>query len=96
MSELEQELEELALQYAILDELHQKALLELDKRKESDLYGATFKFEDGNEMFIPVLASPLGLRANGQPPISYTINFDEKTMVGWLYQVDMALKKNIK
>ena len=94
MDELVIELDELAEQYAILDELHQKALLEIEKYKESSKYGATFKFEDGNEMFIPVFGITTGLKADGQSPTSYELNFDESTMVEWIYKADVTVGKS--
>ena len=96
MDELTQELDELAEEYAILDELHQRALLELQKYSESVKFGATFEFEDGNQMFIPVFGITSGLKANGQIPTGYTLNFNESTMVEWIFQADTAVGKNRK
>lgn len=95
-NELVLELDELAEQYAILDELHQKALLEIKKYKESSQYGATFKFEDDNEIFIPIFGIVSGLKANGEKPVSYTFNFDESTMVRWIAQCDSTIGKNLE
>ena len=93
MNELQQELEELSEQYVVLDELHQKALLEIEKYKESAKYGATFNFEDGNHMYIPVFGITSGLKANGVKPSSYELNFNESTMVEWIYECDKSIGK---
>ena len=96
MDELTQELDELSHQYAGLDSEHQKTLLELAKYKETLVYGATFKFENDNEFFMPILANPTGLKSDGRRPISYSLNFNESTMVEWIYNLDMSLQKNKK
>ena len=82
--------------FSILDSEHQKALLKIEKYRESLTYGTTFEFEDGNTMFIPVFGISRGLKANGERPIKYQLNFNESTMVDWIYQLDMTLKKNQK
>ena len=96
MNEIQLELNELSNLYAELDSMHQKTLLELEKFKEASKYGATFKFEDGNEFFIPVFSISSGLKANSLKPVSYSLNFNESTMVQWIYECDMSLEKNNK
>ena len=90
---LQKEYDELQDAFTQLDIMHQNTLLELEKYKESHEYGATFEFENGNTVFIPVLGFINNLRLGDNKPISYKLNFNESNMVQWIYSCDIALEK---
>ena len=93
MNELQLELDELSKLYTELDSEHQNTLIELEKYKESNNYGATFKFKNGKSLFIPIFGFINNLTIGGEKPISYTLNFNESNMVQWIYSCDIALEK---
>ena len=93
MDEQTEALNELSEAYLALDIEHQNTLIELEKYKESNKYGATFQFGNGQTLFIPVFGLVRNLSLGGNKPVSYTLNFNESTMVEWIYNADIAIEK---
>ena len=94
MQEMEKNIKTVESNFIELQKKYYKTIEELRDIKTSIKFGATFEYKNHTPVFIPIFATIDSLDKNGEKPIKFSLNFDQKLFAQWTVECTKLLKNN--